>query len=151
MLSKTRSVLLVSACALALLTASTVLAGKGKYALVPYDQVQFVPLDPKNPDGPQIGVVSGNPQKGPSSFYIKLKPGTMPMHSHSADYTAVSVKGQTKHWVEGTDAEAASLAVGSYWFQPGRQVHGDACIGPGECVLFIQMKGKFDFKPAPQK
>jgi hypothetical protein len=153
MLSRSRSVLLASACALALLTSATAFAQKAKAAsvIVPYDQVQFVPLDPKNPDGIQIGVVSGNPQKGPAMFYLKIKPGSAPMHSHTADYHAVSVKGKTRHWVTGTEAEAATLETGSYWFQRGKQVHGDTCIGPEECVLFLQMKGKFDFKPAPQK
>jgi hypothetical protein len=40
------------------------------------------------------------------------------------------------------------LGPGSYWFQPGKGVHGDACL-TDECIIYISWGGKMDFKPAP--
>ncbi|HUP56857.1 MAG TPA: DUF4437 domain-containing protein [Bdellovibrionota bacterium] len=150
--SRSVTVLWASACALALLVGPMAFAAKGKSSgvITSYDKVQFFPMDPKNPDGGKIGVASGDPQKGAAQFYLKLKPGSAGMHSHSADYQAVVVKGDAKHWVTGTEADAETLKPGSYWFQARKQVHGDTCIGPDECLIFIDMKGKFDFIPAPQ-
>jgi quercetin dioxygenase-like cupin family protein len=84
-----------------------------------------------------------------ASFFLKLPPGAKTgIHTHTSDYHAVVVSGAPKHWLVGGDAKAKPLASGSYWFQPGGQAHGDECTGKDPCVLFIVMKGAFDFAPA---
>jgi hypothetical protein len=114
--------------------------------LIPDGQAKFAPNDPRNPDGPQSAILNGNPKTGPVSFLLKYK-GTAPMHSHTSDYQAVLISGSAAHWAEGKDAEAKAGGPGTYWFQPGKQVHGDRCES-AECVAFIYMPGGMDFIPA---
>ena len=35
--------------------------------------------------------------------------------------------------------------MGSYVFQPGKQVHDDTCKGTTDCILFIHQRAKGDF------
>jgi hypothetical protein len=56
------------------------------------------------------------------------------------------VQGNWVHTNEG--GEAKELPVGSYVFQPGKQVHDDACKGTADCILFIHQHAKGDFLPA---
>jgi quercetin dioxygenase-like cupin family protein len=140
--------------ALILLAVCAFLAGPSAFATkkpvgvtTSFDQIPWAPLDPKAPDGIQIGVVSGDPTKGAASFYLKMKKGANVPHTHSSDYHAVIVKGEAKHWTSGTEDEAPELERGSYWFQPKRQSHTDSCQD-SECVVFLHFMGKFDFIPS---
>ena len=120
-----------------------------KSSVTSIDELKFTPLDAKNPDGPQMAPAWGDPWTGPTSIYLKLKPGANPLHSHSSTYHAVVVKGRAKHWDAGGDEKSAKIVgPGSSWYQPGNAVHGDACVGPEECVIYITLSGKFDFIPA---
>jgi hypothetical protein len=47
-----------------------------------------------------------------------------------------------KHWGVGQiKADAKPLSPGSYWFQPGKVLHGDACFDE-ECLVHIVWSGK---------
>jgi quercetin dioxygenase-like cupin family protein len=114
------------------------------------DAVKFSPLDPKNPGGPAIAVVSGDLQgKGPISLFLKLPKGPAPVHTHTFGYHGTVVRGQAKHWPAGAEAKAQTLGPGSYWYQPGKAPHGDECVA-NECLLLIQMEGPYDFAVAAQ-
>ncbi len=122
----------------------------GGYKLVVPPSLTWTPLDPKNPAGPTLAVVTGDPQKG-GGFFLKLPPGTNPgLHTHTADYHAVVISGAPRHWLPGEDKKAKPLGVGSYWFQPGNQPHGDECTGTEPCLLYLVMTGAFDFTPTPK-
>ncbi|HEX4923388.1 MAG TPA: DUF4437 domain-containing protein [Bdellovibrionales bacterium] len=123
-------------------------AAKKEAVVTSFEAIKWFPMDPKNPDGGQMGVASGDPQKGASVTYLKLPKGPAPLHSHSADYHAVLVKGEAKHWAAGKEANAEVLKAGSYWFQPGKQDHGDECVSADGCVIALNLAGKFDFIPA---
>ena len=113
------------------------------------DAVKFMPLDPKSPGGANISVVSGDLQgKGPITLFLRLPKGPAPLHTHSAGYYGVVVRGQAKHWPAGGDAKAQTLGPGSHWYQPGKAAHGDECVA-NECLLLIQMEGPYDFAVAP--
>jgi hypothetical protein len=136
-----------------LVFASVVFAAKpAKDATItPADQLKFTPLDPKQPDGLQIYVISGNMWKGPSTFYLKMKKGPSPLHTHTADYWGVNIKGTTKHWgTSGNQDSAPELEAGSIWHQPGKAIHGDSCESD-ECIVLLTFKGPFDFKMPDQK
>ena len=127
-----------------------VYAGKAaakSMVVLPYSEAKWFPIDPKNPEGPQLAVASGDPQKGPSAVYLKLKKGSAGIHSHTADYHAVLVSGTARHWDGEDGSQAKELNAGSYWFQPGKKDHGDECVSD-ECVIFLQLASKFDFIPA---
>lgn len=47
------------------------------------DAVKFTPLDPKNPGGANVSVVSGNLQgPGPITLFLRLPKGPAPLHTH---------------------------------------------------------------------
>jgi hypothetical protein len=126
---------------------------KPEYTLVPAGTAKFAPADPKMAAGPQIAVLSGDPKTGPVAFLLKLPKGPAPLHWHSSDYYALTVDGNTKHWLPGKDAEAKSNPPGTFWFQPGGSAataHGDECLSDS-CTAFIFMPGKFDFTVADTK
>jgi quercetin dioxygenase-like cupin family protein len=113
------------------------------------EAVKYVPLDPKDPNGLNVSVVTGQLQgKGPVSFFMRQPKGPAPEHTHSFNYTGVVVKGQTKHWPAGAQAKAQVLNPGSTWFQPAKLPHGDECLTDGGCLIFLQFEGPFDFAVA---
>jgi len=122
---------------------------KPEYVIVPSGGAKFAPVDPKSPGGLQMAVLSGDPMTGPVAFFLKIPKGAAPLHWHSSDYYALTVEGNTRHWLPGKDAEAKSNPPGTFWFQPGGPTgpHGDECLSDS-CIVFIQMPGKFDFTPA---
>jgi hypothetical protein len=120
--------------------------------VVPADGAKFVPLDPKQPDGAQMAVLWGDPTRGPSTTLLKFKRATGVPHVHTSDYHLVVLQGTMKHWGEReTEAAAKPLGPGSYWFQPGGQIHADSCLSD-ECVMYVSWAGKRDARlPDPPK
>jgi len=119
--------------------------------VAPFSAARFAPIDPARPDGAAMAVLWGDPSAGPSAMLLKLKKGAGPLHSHTSDYHLVLVAGTAKHWAEGeSEAGAAALGPGGYWFQPGGRVHGDSCL-TDECLMFVQWAGKRDGKLAGPK
>jgi len=125
---------------------------KPDYVLVPAGSSRFTPLDPKNPAGLQVAVLSGDLKTGPVAFLLKLPKGPAPIHWHSSDYYAWTVEGKSKHWLPGKEADAKENGPGTFWFQPGGASgpHGDECL-TDSCTVFLQMPGKFDFTPVADK
>lgn len=125
-----------------------------EYSLVPAGAAKFAPLDPRNPNGVQQAVLSGDPKIGPVAFLAKLPKGAGPVHWHSSDHYAFTIEGNIKHWLPGKEAEAASNLPGTFWFQPGGAsgAHADECLSDS-CTIFIFMPGRFDVIPvaAPKK
>ena len=68
-----------------------------------------------------------------------------PIHAHSGDYHGVNLTGTWRHSFDG--GEQRDLPPGSYVCQPGMGMHGDACVGPEECILFVHQHVKGDFIP----
>lgn len=143
------SIAMAAACAVGVVGGVTYAKAKAEYVLVPAGGAKFAPVDPSNPGGPQIAVLSGDPRTGPVAFELKLAKGAPPVHWHSSDYYALTIEGNTKHWLPGKEAEARSNPAGSFWFQPGGATgaHGDECLSD-TCIIFVYMPGKFDFTPA---
>jgi hypothetical protein len=124
--------------------------GKLEYTMTPAGTAKFAPVDPKQPAGIQMAVLSGDPKTGPVAFLLKLPKGPAPMHWHSSDYYAWTVEGQSKHWLPGKEADAKPNGPGAFWAQPGGSAattHGDECLSDS-CTVYIYMPGKFDFTPA---
>ena len=121
----------------------------GGFRMVAPSALEYTALDPKGGKGPELAAVSGG-NGGGGSFFLRLPPGSKPgLHTHSADYHAILVSGTHKHWLPGGDKKAKALAPGSYWFQPGKAPHGDECVGPEPCVLFLVLSGAYDFTATP--
>lgn len=131
-----------------------IFAAEGKpMVVVPSAAVVFVPVDPARPEGAAMAVLWGDPGSGPSAMLLKMKKTPGALHFHTSDYHLALLEGTMRHWADGTKPEdVAPLGPGSYWFQPGGQLHGDACL-TDECIMFIKWEGKRDgFLPeAPER
>jgi quercetin dioxygenase-like cupin family protein len=136
------------ACGVAVLATSVHADDKKKKVVTPFQDARFVPVDPTQPDGPQMAVLWGDPAKGPSAMLLKFKKGSNPLHLHTSDYHLVIVQGTMKRWVEGEqEASAKPLGPGSYGFQPGNQAHAGSCL-TDECIMFVKWEGKRDSRLA---
>jgi Domain of unknown function (DUF4437) len=80
---------------------------------------------------------------------LKLPAGFVaPIHAHAGDYHGLNLTGTWRHSFDG--GAQKDLPSGSYVFQPGMGMHGDACVGPEDCILFIHQHSKGSFIPKPQ-
>lgn len=143
--------MLMLALALPAACAQTAPAPAAAGVTVAIEDLKLVPLDVRAPDHFQIAVLWGDPRTGPSAMMLKLVKGDLPMHVHSHDYHLVVVRGTMKHWdVDDADASARPLGPGSYWFQPGRRAHRDACLSD-ECLIYLNWAGPRDgYRPPPK-
>ncbi len=142
-----RHLLLVSALA----SAVVFVAGSGAVAqqapptqlVAAVEDAVFKPLDPARPDGPAMAVLRGDPATGPSDVLLRFKKTDGVPHVHTSGYRAVVVSGQAMHYEKCTCEAAGALNPGSYWYQAGGALHGDACL-TDECVIFVSWEGKMD-------
>jgi hypothetical protein len=116
--------------------------------VVGIDDAKFKPVDPAKPDGHAIAVLRGDPATGPSDVLLKMKKTDGTPHIHSSGYRAMLVSGQAMHYEKCTCEAAGALNPGSYWYQPGGAVHGDACL-TDECIIFVSWEGKMDSSLPP--
>ncbi len=129
-----------------LLSLAGLAAAAGPEMIVrPIETLQF---SPKKSGEPQISPVRGNPEREASSIVMKMGRGAFPMHTHTANYQLVVIKGTMKHWdANGSQKTALPMGPGSYWYQPAGLAHGDACES-SECTWFISFDGVRDFAEA---
>ncbi|TKR33402.1 DUF4437 domain-containing protein [Luteimonas gilva] len=114
--------------------------------VAPLEAAKFVPSNPAAPNGTQVAVLRGDPEKGPSTMLMRMKlnKGRNVMHVHSSDYQLVVISGRMKHWSKAQSEEKAeAMGPGGYWFQPGGRAHTDACLSD-ECLMYIVWSGKRD-------
>ena len=98
--------------------------------------------------GSPVSVITlwGDPSQGEYGRLLKLPAGfSPPTHAHSGDYHGINLAGNWRHGFDG--GAERELAPGSYVFQPGTAMHNDACIGPGDCIIFLHQHEKSDFIP----
>lgn len=99
------------------------------------------------PDSPlKVVTLWGDRNDGEYGMLVKLPAGFVaPTHTHTGDYHGIGLTGTWQHSFEG--GEKRDQPPGFYVFQPGTAMHGDACIGPEDCILLIHQHEKFDFIP----
>ena len=109
------------------------------------------PLD-EHGKGIFVSLIYGDlEKKGPTNFLMKYSAGVKaPPHIHSGDYYAVVVSGSFRHFLE-SENESKVLTAGATWFQRGKVVHQDACVGPEDCILSIFWPHGFDVEFAEGK
>jgi hypothetical protein len=72
------------------------------------EELQWRPVDPHNPSGPQMAALWGHPTSGPYGALLRVPAGfESPMHRHSSDERVVVLQGASVHWVQGEDPAAA--------------------------------------------
>ncbi|ETW99945.1 MAG: hypothetical protein ETSY1_13105 [Candidatus Entotheonella factor] len=112
--------------------------------MIAANEMEWKPMAPESPL--QIMTLWGDRSKGEHGVLLKLPAGMVaPIHAHTGDYHGINLTGTWRHSFDG--GEQKDLPPGSYVFQPGKQMHGDACIGTEDCILFLHQYVKADFIP----
>ena len=141
-------ILAVSALALAFAAfAPPALAKDGKKAgtavLLPAADLKWTDV----PDFPgvQMAVLDGDPAKGAGHFLIKLKDGFVtPLHHHTSDHFATVLSGTLSFTVDGKET---LLPPGSFFVFKGKKEHITKCVPGADCVLSVDVRGKWDVVP----
>lgn len=105
--------------------------------VIPFPEVKFLEEAPAQPQ--RLGPLWGVRAQGAAGTFLKTPGGfEAPLHSHSADYRAIVIKGTWSHWIPANgEKEGESLPVGSYWTQKAEEPHKDACISSDECIILL--------------
>jgi len=117
----------------------------GSAVLLPATDLKWADV----PDFPglKMAVVDGDPAKGPSHFLIKFQDGfAAPLHHHSSDHFATVVSGTLLLTVDGKETR---LPAGSFFLFRGMKEHITRCEPGADCVLSLDVRGKWDVVPEP--
>ena len=113
-------------------------------AMTAAGEMEWVEVGPGSPL--KMVTLWGDRTKGEYAMLLKMPAGFVaPIHAHTGDYHGMNLSGTWRHSFDG--GAERDLPPGSYVFQPGMGMHGDACVGPEDCVLFIHQHVKGDFIP----
>jgi quercetin dioxygenase-like cupin family protein len=95
--------------------------------------------------GLQLAAVEGDPAKGPSHMMLKFEPGfAAPVHHHSADHYVTVLAGTMVLTVDGQEHK---LPAGSFFSFKNKAPHATKCEAGAECVLSLDVRGKWDVVP----
>ena len=99
--------------------------------------------------GLQIAPVDGDPGKGPSHFFLKFVGGfAAPLHHHTANHSGTVVAGTLALTVDGKEQK---LPPGSFFAFTGKTKHMTRCEAGADCVLSMDVRGKWDVVPEGDK
>jgi hypothetical protein len=102
-----------------------------------------------NMTGIQIATVDGDPSKGPSHFFLKFDGGfAAPMHHHTANHSGTVVAGTLVLTVDGKEQK---LPPGSFFTLTNKAKHATACEKGADCILSMDVRGKWDVVPEADK
>ena len=114
-------------------------------SMVALDDVERAPARPGSPVG--IAALAGDPATGAHVRLVELLAGyAAPDRARTGGYRGVSLTGTWRHTFLET-GESRELPPGSYVFQPGGEMHGDACVGDVNCVPMPSQSVAADFIP----
>ena len=104
--------------------------------------IEYTPVNPEQPEGPGMAVLSGDQTQGAFVALVRFPGGlSTPEHVHSASYVGVVISGQIQ------DGEGAAKAPGSHWNNAAGHPHQTSCVEGDDCVFFVSMDGAMDMTP----
>jgi quercetin dioxygenase-like cupin family protein len=125
---------------LSLVSLSAYAAPKGNAVLIEAKDVQWQAVPGMT--GIQTATVEGDATKGPHHAFMKFDSGfTAPMHHHSANHFVTVVAGTLVLTVDGQEHR---LPAGSYFSFKNKGPHATSCAPGAECILFVDVRGKWD-------
>jgi len=128
--------------AMAMVPAEAPMEGEMQMVVTRSEDIQWAPVNPKMPDGPQMYVISGDKATGPFRAVVKFPGGaSSPEHTHSSTYSGVVLAGSVSH------GEPDGHGAGSFWTEVGGTPHTTGCVSEEPCVFFVSMDGPFDMAP----
>ena len=117
--------------------------GAAASLLIPKADIKY--SDVPDAKGVHLAAVDGDPAKGPSHFMLKFDAGfAAPLHHHSPDHSGTVVAGTLVLTVDGKETK---LPAGSFFSFSGKQPHATRCEAGAECVLSMDVRGKWDVVP----
>lgn len=127
--------------------APAVAAKEGKKAgsavLMPAADIQW--QDVPDFPGVKMAVLEGDPGKGANHILIKLQDSfAAPLHHHSSDHFVTVVSGALSLTVDGKETR---LPAGSFFLFRGKKEHITRCEPGADCVLSLDVRGKWDVVP----
>lgn len=136
--------------AIAALTGATVLAVAAQaqeraeeWTQVPATERQWV----ESGLGPLLSPVAGNPTDGAHVTFFRFPSGgVLPTHTHDHSYVGVVVTGTMRHYLDGREADAKLLPVGSTWSMPASVEHVSECVDGAECIAVMIQDAAFDLE-----
>lgn len=136
-------------CAFAALapTAAAKEGKKGSALLIPVADIKWQDV----PDFPglKMAVLDGDPSKGSGHFLLKLPDGfAAPLHHHSSDHFVTVVSGTLSLTVDGMETK---LPAGSFFEFKGKKQHITRCEPGADCILSVDVRGKWDVVPEKAK
>jgi len=136
---------------LSMITSQARAAEKGKKGgtavLMPADEIKWTDV-PQFP-GVKMAVVQGDANKGPHHALVKLPAGfSAPLHHHTSDHYATVLSGTVVFTVDGQDHR---LPAGSYFSFTGKKTHVTKCETGSDCVIYNEVRGKWDVVPEADK
>lgn len=97
--------------------------------------------DPKRP-GTYLAYAEGDPAKGPAHFYLKYEKGFAGgLHYHTSDHGGWILSGTVVIQVDGKERK---LPPGSFYFITGKKPHIAKCDPTSDCVMTVDVRGKWD-------
>jgi quercetin dioxygenase-like cupin family protein len=100
--------------------------------------------DPKRP-GTFTAYAEGDPAKGPAHFYLKYEKGFAGgLHYHTSDHGGWILSGTVIIEVDGKETR---LPPGSFYFLEGKKPHVAKCDATADCVMTVDVRGKWDAVP----
>ena len=119
----------------------------GPAVLIPAANVQWSAVPGMT--GVHIAPVDGDPSKGPSHFFLKFDGGfAAPLHHHTAEHFVTVVAGTLVLTVDGKPQQ---LPPGSFFTFTGKKPHMTSCAVGTDCVLSMDVRGKWDVVPEEEK
>lgn len=114
---------------------------------IPADVIGFAATGVKTEAGElKAGPAYGNLATGKHGTFVRMPAHFVsPLHTHTADYYAVVIKGAAVNTQDGKNDLV--LPIGSYWFQRGKERHVTKCVSETDCLFFIVQPDKFDYLP----
>lgn len=109
-------------------------------------ELQWSPV----PGGPAMESKAWSAANGSNCGFNKFPKGIkLPLHSHTADLSAVIVAGQFGSMEEGTPVKLSG--AGTYTFIPAGLKHTTECGPEADCVVYRCQPGPFDLVEAGAK
>jgi quercetin dioxygenase-like cupin family protein len=95
--------------------------------------------------GVHTATVEGDAAKGSHHSFMKFDAGfAAPLHHHTADHYVAVVAGTLVLTVDGKEHR---LPAGSYFSFKNKGQHTTACAPGAECIIFADVRGKWDVVP----
>jgi quercetin dioxygenase-like cupin family protein len=133
--------------ALALIFAASAPAKEGKRppAVSLFPAGDLIWTDDTEHPGVRMAVVDGDPAKGPCHFLVQLKEGlVVPLHHHTSDHFGTVLSGTLSFTVDGKET---LLPAGSVFVFRGKKEHVTRCMPGADCVISMDVRGKWDVVP----